>query len=69
MSIKTCEREAQSVRDALQDLIDEYERECGRLSDAIESAYFEGFEDARSDEDNRVEHCWRASNARKDQLQ
>jgi hypothetical protein len=66
MSQKECIKARAEVIYALEDFADKYETECERLTDAIEAAYREGFEDARCDEDNTIEACWKASNAKKE---
>ncbi len=53
--------------EGIEDLAQHFENEIERLTEAIEAAYQEGFEDARSDEDNEMNACWRASNAKKEQ--
>ena len=67
MSLKDCQKAKSKVDDVLNDFVNKYEDECGRLTDAIEAAYFEGFEDARSDADNEVNQCWRVSAAKREQ--
>jgi hypothetical protein len=66
MSQKECYKARADVINALEDFSDKYEMECERLTEAIEAAYREGFEDARSDADNEVDQCWRASYAKKE---
>jgi hypothetical protein len=65
MSQKECQKARSEVLYALEDFADKYETECERLTEAIEAAYREGFEDARSDEENEVNACWKASYAKK----
>ncbi len=66
MSHKECYKARVDAIYALEDFADKYEMECERLTDAIEAAYREGFEDARSDEENEVDACWKASYAKKE---
>jgi hypothetical protein len=56
------------AQQAADEAIQAYDNLCAELSEAIELAYLEGFEDARSDEDNESQACWKASNARRAQL-
>lgn len=67
MSLKQCEKKRATVDQSLDELVQLYEDECGRLCDAIADAYAEGFKDARSDIDNNLESCWKASTAKQEQ--
>ena len=68
MNIKQCEQLTKVAEQTVAEAIQAYDDLCAELSEAIELAYHEGFDDARSNAGNEAEGCWEVSRAQRAQI-